>query len=611
MNRPRIVLKFGSSVLRTPADLPRAVHEVFRFVRAGFGVVAVVSAFEGVTDRLLEQARALGADPPFDLGTEGLATLAASGEREAAASLQIALARAGIPGSVLDPLSARLKVDGDGLEGSPVALNKHAFSRALDSGQVLVVPGFFGMNHQGSVSLLGRGGSDWTALFIAQRLGARCRLLKDTDGIYEWDPQNTRDAPRRFEYLNLEDALALRAAVVQERALRFALSHSRTFEVACVGSISGTNVGPGSTRVSPSRGRETQRSPLRVTLLGFGTVGRGVYEHLMRETERFKLVAIAVRRRGRHKETAPLELLYSLHHALDVPTDVVVEAMGGVQDAEQALTRALRAGRHVVTANKAVIAAHGRALRALAEEADVCLLASASVGGVTPVIETLRRLREPVTRIEGVLNGTSNFVLDRIAQGMSLGEAIVEAQSLGYAESDPTDDLSGSDAARKLAVLAWEAFGVSLPVDAIPIPGVEAFHEWAQSHRGETGRMVASIRRTRGGCEAKVEIVAVGAEHPLQRCRGAENAVTVTLRNGGVIRLRGRGAGRWPTAESVMGDLFELSRSAARGDSTSRLRRDEASLSVEREMCSDVRLAVPAGRAVSFVRPDLGTVAAV
>ena len=122
MNKPLIVLKFGSSVLRTAADLPRAVHEVFRHSREGFGVVAVVSAFEGVTDRLIAQAKALGADPAHGVGVSGLAALVASGERETAASLLIALAQAGIEGNILDPLAAGLRVDGNGLEGSPVDL---------------------------------------------------------------------------------------------------------------------------------------------------------------------------------------------------------------------------------------------------------------------------------------------------------------------------------------------------------------------------------------------------------------------------------------------------------------------------------------------------------
>ncbi len=557
MSKPIIVLKFGSSVLRTAADLPKTVHEIFRYAREGFSVVAVVSAFEGVTDRLLAQAKALGADPAHDVGVSGLAALLASGERETAASLQIALSQAGIAANVLDPLAAGLRVNGNGMEGSPVSLAAARLRTLLDRGRIVVVPGFFGTDEQGGVSLLGRGGSDWTALFLAQRLRARCRLLKDTDGIYEHDPNRRGEAPRRFERLNYGDALALHAPVVQEAALRFALARSQPFEVARVGSIFGTTVGPHPTL--RSRRGEVARRPLRVTLLGLGAVGRGVYEHLLRQEERFEIAAIAVRGRARHEASGvPGRLLLSLDEALEVRSDIVVEAIGGVREAGEALARALGAGRHVVTANKAVIAERGSALAAIAERQGARLSFSAAVGGVVPVIETLRGLRGRVAKIEGVLNGTCNFVLDRLAEGAAPDQAVAEAQTLGYAEADPTDDLSGKDAARKLTLLAREAFGETLDAEAIPRPGVGAVRAWRPAGDGRLGRLVASVEATENGCAAKVDLVPVEAGHPLAACRGAGNAVVITLKDGRTIELHGRGAGRWPTAESVMGDLLEL-----------------------------------------------------
>ena len=557
MNKPLIVLKFGSSVLRTAADLPRAVHEIFRYSREGFGVVAVVSAFEGVTDRLLAQAKGLGADPSQGVGVCGLATLVASGERETAASLQIAVSQAGLPSDVLDPLFLGLKVEGDGVEGAPVTLHAERVTSLLGQGRVVIVPGFFGHDDDGSVSLLGRGGSDWTALFLAQRLGARCRLLKDTDGIYERDPNCEGETPLRFERLNYEDALALHAPVVQEKALRFSLSHSQTFEVARLGSVNGTTVGPHATLLA--RLGETARPPLRVTLLGLGAVGRGVYEHLLRQKDRFEVVAIAVRHRERHLESGvPGRLLFPLHEALKVPGDIVVEAIGGVPEAGDALAAALRSGRHVITANKSVIAARGSELRALAENEDARLSYSAAVGGVVPVLETLRGIRGQVTKVEGVLNGTSNFVLDRLGAGVPIGEAVAEARRLGYAEADPSDDLSGLDAARKLVLIGGEAFGTQLEAEDIPRPGVAAIESWSTGVAGATGRLIATIQRSREGCVAAVELTPVSASHPLASCRGADNAVVITLRSGRTLELRGRGAGRWPTAESVVGDLFEL-----------------------------------------------------
>jgi len=565
VNKPTIVLKFGSSVLRTPADLPLAVHEIFRYAREGFGVVAVVSAFEGVTDRLIERARALGADPEHGVGVKGLAALAASGERETAASLQIALSQAGIEASILDPLAAGLRVRGNGIEGTPVDLEIARLTSLIDKGRVLIVPGFFGSDEDLGVSLLGRGGSDWTALFLARRLGARCRLLKDTDGIYERDPHSPGEAPLRFERLDFEDALALHAPVVQEEALRFALSHSQTFEVARLGSVFGTTVGHHASLL-PRRSQVEERA-LRVTLLGLGAVGRGVYEHLRRQKDRFEIVAIAVRDRARHEQSGVEgRLLFSLTEALDVPSDLVVEAIGDVREAGDALLAALRAGRHVVTANKAVIAARGPELRARAEAEGARLKYSAAVGGVVPVLETLRGLRGQVVKVEGVLNGTSNFVLDRIAAGESVAKAVGEARRLGYAEADPTDDLSGRDAARKLALIAHEGFSTSIDAEAIPIPGASAIAAWPGGPGQPIGRLIASVRRSAQGCALRVELVAVDPNHPLASCRGATNAVVITLRSGRTIELRGSGAGRWPTAESVVGDSLELWRDLASRD---------------------------------------------
>ncbi|MEO8501701.1 MAG: homoserine dehydrogenase, partial [Vicinamibacteria bacterium] len=557
MSAPIIVLKFGSSVLRTALDLPEAVHEIFRFARESFRVVAVVSAFEGVTDRLIAQATALGADAAHGVGIGGLAALVASGERETAASLQISLARAGIESNILDPLAANLRVDGSGLEGSPADLAVGRLKSLLDKGRVVVIPGFFGSDLEGSVSLLGRGGSDSTALFVAQRLGARCRLLKDTDGIYERDPNRGDEPPPRFERLSYEDALALQAPVVQEEALRFAFAHDQAFEVARLGSFSGTSVGHGTSRLS--RHSEVAPRPLRVTLLGLGAVGRGVYEHLRRQEDRFEIVAIAVRDRVRHEASGvPGRLLFTLKEALDVPSEVVVEAIGGVTDAGDALAEALEKGLYVVTANKAVIAARASALLASAERKGARLSYSAAVGGVVPVLETLRGLRGRVRRIEGVLNGTSNFVLDRLADGVSLDEAVHEARQLGYAEADPTDDLSGLDAARKLTLLAQAAFGIALDAEPIPRPGPHALAAWATAHPGKLARLIASLSAKGGGCEARVDLASVAESHPLAQCRGANNAVVITLESGESIDLRGRGAGRWPTAESVVGDLLEL-----------------------------------------------------
>lgn len=250
---------------------------------------------------------------------------------------------------------------------------------------------------------------------------------------------------------------------------------------------------------------------------------------------------------------------------MNVPADVVVEAIGGVEEAGEALALALKSSRHVISANKAVIAAKGKELEERAEIEGVFLSYSAAVGGVVPVLETIAGLREPVTRIEGVLNGTSNFVLDRLAQGASISDAVTEAQDLGYAEADPEDDLSGLDAARKLTLLARHAFGADLPAEVIPRPGRAAIETWRPSTAGPLARLIACVESDdKGGATASIDLVPVGLDHPLAQCRGANNALVITLRGGRTITLWGRGAGRWPTSESVVGDLLELWRTLQR-----------------------------------------------
>ncbi|HKT23750.1 MAG TPA: hypothetical protein VJR04_04065, partial [Terriglobales bacterium] len=179
-----IVLKFGSSVLRSEADLPRAVHEIYRWLRDGYSVVAVVSAFGKTTDQLLASAREYSDQPP-----EGaLALLLSTGEKRAAALLALALDRAGVPASAFDPSRLGLRTSGRVLNAEPVRLNVGAIRKALDNSRVAVVPGFIGQMQDGRTSLLGRGGSDLSALFLAVHLRGGCRLLKDVDGVYDHDP---------------------------------------------------------------------------------------------------------------------------------------------------------------------------------------------------------------------------------------------------------------------------------------------------------------------------------------------------------------------------------------------------------------------------------------
>jgi homoserine dehydrogenase len=266
-----IVLKFGSSVLRNESNLPAAVHEIYRWWRAGFQVVAVVSAFGNTTDKLTEHAHSL-CDQPDD---ELVAALLATGEATSSALLGLALNRSGIPVTVLDAAQACLYTDGPTLDANPASIDVARVLELLSKG-VVVLPGFVGKDRSGRTTLLGRGGSDLTALFLAQRLGGACRLIKDVDGLYTSDP-NAGGPAARFLRAGYGTAARIGGAVVQLKALDFAEQHGLRFVVSSVGSSRETEVGP----YTDSIGRwdieaETETKPLPVVLLGCGTVGGGV-----------------------------------------------------------------------------------------------------------------------------------------------------------------------------------------------------------------------------------------------------------------------------------------------------------------------------------------------
>ncbi len=239
MRDPVIVLKFGGSVLRDEAAVRVAAGEVARFVADGWRVVAVVSALEGTTDRLLAQSRGYG-DKPH---AHSVALLLATGELTTAALLGLALAERGLAVETLDAASIGLRTTDDALDASPISLDEPTVLGTLARSRAVVVPGFVGRDSTGRTTLLGRGGSDLTALFLADRLGATCRLVKDVDGLYEWDPASPGPRPRRYATLPWEQALRLDGTIVQHKAVRWALERGLAFEVSCIGGRSASRVG--------------------------------------------------------------------------------------------------------------------------------------------------------------------------------------------------------------------------------------------------------------------------------------------------------------------------------------------------------------------------------
>ncbi len=235
------VVKFGSSVLRREEDLPVVVEEIARWLSSEQYVLAVVSAFGNTTEELFKRASAYG-EPT---NPEAVARLVATGEEVSAALLALALGRAGIGAMLLGPEQIRLIAEGTPLDARLCGVRVDHIWSAFTESDVVVVPGFIARTAKGSTVLLGRGGSDLTALFLAHEVRAsRCRLVKDVDGLYASDPKSVIGArPKRYERLGWEEALGLRGEVVQVKALEFARENRVRFEVAAVGRAEGTAVG--------------------------------------------------------------------------------------------------------------------------------------------------------------------------------------------------------------------------------------------------------------------------------------------------------------------------------------------------------------------------------
>lgn len=234
-----IVLKLGSSVLRSPASLPEVVAEIRRHATGNTRVLAIVSAFLGETDRLFAEARAAigaGAD-------RAVAHYVATGELQSVALLTGALTNAGVTASVLDPRDIELHVHGDPLNAEPVDVDPSSIRQAFERNQVLVMPGFFGIDRDRQLALLGRGGSDYSALFIARHLGAHCRLVKDVPGIFDRDPATAGAAARRFVRIGWQHAIEVAGKLVQPKALAFARTHAVSFSVGAIASTEHTAVG--------------------------------------------------------------------------------------------------------------------------------------------------------------------------------------------------------------------------------------------------------------------------------------------------------------------------------------------------------------------------------
>ncbi|KPP82212.1 MAG: bifunctional aspartokinase / homoserine dehydrogenase ThrA [Oceanicaulis sp. HLUCCA04] len=558
---PLCVLKFGSSVLKCEADYDAAAQEVFRHVRRGEKVIAVVSALAGETDALLAQGKMVGGSGSTP-NAAMLARLARTGELRSAALMGLALARVGMRTAVLDPHEISLEAEGDPLDSNLCGLDSGAVAEALAGHEVLAVPGFTATHARHGVVTLGRGGTDLTAVFFAARCGAPVvRLIKDVDGVYAQDPAENPDAERYAE-LDYDAAASASAGLIQPKAIAAAKAAGIIVEVAAMGAADATRICSSPARKAPAR----QSRPLRVALLGCGAVGAGVLAHLRSRPDLFEMNPVLVRHPQARAHVHGVTFTSQLEHALAHQPDLVVELLGGADAPAEIMAGALAAGAHVVTANKAALARHYDDLYAAARDGDARLAWSAAVGGGTPVLEAVERLclAGGVVKIEGVMNGTANFLLDRLANGEGFAEAVGEAQRLGFAEADPAADVDGHDAADKLSLLIRQAFGQALSPAHIAKDSLADVSPAAVQGARSDGLVFKQIGVCElldgGGVRAEVRVRPVPVHHPLAGARNEENRFILTGTGQGVQTLYGKGAGRWPTAAAVFADIMDIQR---------------------------------------------------
>lgn len=319
-------------------------------------------------------------------------------------------------------------------------------------------------------------------------------------------------------------------------------------------------------------------SPLRIGIAGLGTVGAGVVKLLaehgrllsLRGGRPLKLVAVSARRKAKKRDIDLSQVRWEndpMALAIAPDIDVVVELIGGSGGVARRLAqRALASGKHVVTANKALLAMHGAELAAAAEKKGAILAFEAAVAGGIPIIKALREglVGNRVQRLYGILNGTCNYILTTMREtGRDFDVVLAEAQAAGYAEADPTFDVDGIDAAHKLAVLTGAAFGAKVNFAGVHVEGIRHVSAMDIQFAEELGyriKLLGLARETRFGIEQRVHPCMVPLGAPIAHIEGVFNAVVVEGDFVGTTMFQGRGAGQGPTASAVVADLVDVAR---------------------------------------------------
>jgi len=319
--------------------------------------------------------------------------------------------------------------------------------------------------------------------------------------------------------------------------------------------------------------------PLQVGLLGMGTVGRGTWDVLRRNEEEItrragrpiRITWIATRTLDRARAATNgangINLTDDLEAVVTHPdVDIVVELIGGVTPAKQYVLQAIAAGKHVVTANKALLAAHGNEIFAAAQKAGVMVAFEGAVAGGIPIIKALREglTANRIEWIAGIINGTSNFILSEMrATGASFARALADAQARGYAEADPSFDVEGIDSAHKLTIMSAIAFGVPMQFEKAYTEGISQLHREDIRYAEELGyriKLLAITRRAAKGIELRVHPTLVPTKRLIANVEGAMNAVLVKGDAVGSTLYYGPGAGAEPTASAVIADLVDVTR---------------------------------------------------
>ena len=315
---------------------------------------------------------------------------------------------------------------------------------------------------------------------------------------------------------------------------------------------------------------------IKAALLGAGVVGSGVYElaHILeadmehKTGARLEINKVLVRNINKKREGIDSSVLTDNWKEIvdDPEIEIIIELMGGIEPARTYILEAIAAGKQVVTANKDLLAENGRELMEASDKAKADLLFEASVGGAIPIIRPLKQSMagDNITEIMGIVNGTTNYILTKMSEkGMSYEDALRQATELGYAESDPTADVEGYDAGRKIAIMASLAFHSRVTFSQVYTEGITKITAEDIRYAKEFGNVIKLLgvaRHSEDGIEVKVHPMLINENHPLATVRNSFNAVFVHGEAMDDAMFMGRGAGKMPTASAVMGDVIDAMR---------------------------------------------------